>query len=821
MTVLEQIGESFGGTVRALTERGGIDWEEAADEVSNAVGEVHELAAENRVPVTDIPGATAMMSLLRGLQTKDPRVTYEAVREVKAAKSAMVKYFDPEGDSDPSDYAEFDEMLDGIEAFAARSIMARRSEITGPKASMSAFRKLGLDILDGWGDAPERTRVELLDQWDNYYRQADVRSGLTWLEDEGYVKAIKRPEGTRGPVAYKITPKGTRRLERKQRKPAVGESLGQTRRDMVNDFSQWFASRPAGTYIHLDDVANASGRFARWRGLDTRDNDEFWGEVDAALKFLAQAGEITIENNGEWFVVNDPSTKKDGWDAYRRYGRVARKEIPAVGESGEPSFRDLVNEQVVKIKGGLGQARDKLPQIPGEKLKEFITWLAKKGVKASQAKIPVKQLKPSQGELESNKIDSMAAKPDELRTGDPIITSKDDFVLDGHHRWGAFRKTLPDESIPALKVDLPIKDLIKLANGWDGAENRTVKESFRAMLAQRLGEDFVDDYRINKRFSASTEGEHHALLGYLVGQIAKAARTGDRADEKVAEQLSDMLDRGDVAGMAEQAEAAAAAADYARSPITSLLDRLAKVARRARGMRQAANIARPAGVSAARAKAELAPELYRAAAQSLADDLEGAIWVNERRAPVYAHRPSDGDDHSDGKGWDGAWVPVWISTRWLKALENEEGSGDSTWDWARDYGFDLRTSQGAQRKTYRNNFGIPFTMVRGTLFVPNESAEQHTVQRRDESVTEAVTETYLVSRTQLVDHHNSASRGPNGRVAIFESRPGSMSPPVQVGHTDGPIVEGKTTVGGVPYHTAVIRSPHWGALHPGEVRPVR
>lgn len=865
MTVLDQIGESFGGAVQALTERDGVDWESAAAEISKAVGELHDFAAEARVPVGDVPGAPAMMELLRGLQTKDPRVTYEAVRAVKDALPAMVKYINPEEDLEDlgaDAYSEFSATLDGIEGFVARAVMARRAEIGAPGAKVGAFRKVGLDILDAWGEAPERQRAGLVSQWDSYYRQADVRSGLSWLEDEGYIRASKRPEG-RGPVAYKITPKGLRRLMRKARK-AVGESLMESIADLYHVAPGRLADlalsgRGLGSATHQGERVYLASDAPHAAAYAQQDFSPAWkGETRAVLFAVPMSAldpsRLIPDDDDYPDILNqlgdDSGYDPDSWqDSLAASGQVIYKGvIPSSAltvvrewslgqrdESREPSFLDLVQEQVVKLKGGLGHSREKLPQIPGEKVGEFLAWLKEKGVSSSQKKLPVKSLKPSQGELEMDKVDSMAAKPAELRSGDPIITSKDSYVMDGHHRWGAFRKALPDEEIPAIVVDLPIKELIQIANTWSGTENRSVKEGFRALLAKRLGEDWMDDAQghISTVYPKS-EGQAHAKLGFLLGQLEKQP---DIADSMDFDMMVGHIEAREWAAAREIAreqqeweqddgpEYAAAARLF--GDVAALLDRIMR-SDRLRG----AGARRGAGVDAATAVAELDPQLYRAAAKSLADDLEGAIWVDERRKPTYATRPGDEADHGGGAPWVGAWVPVWVSTRWLKMRDSEEGDSDSTWDWAMDYGFDLRL--GNERKTYRNNYGVPFTMVRGALFVPNASAEAHEpgqdqlplYQRRQESIQENLLSLqeledehrrgFLVSRTQLVDHHNSASRGPNGRVALFVSKRDGVNPPAQVGHTDGPIVEGRTTVRGIPYQTAVIRSPHWGALYPSD-----
>lgn len=133
-------------------------------------------------------------------------------------------------------------------------------------------------------------------------------------------------------------------------------------------------------------------------------------------------------------------------------------------------FARVLQEQVVKTDGWL--SRDELPQIDSDKVDEFLAWLRSKNVAVWPTPATARLLKPSQSELESDKVEALKKTPEKLTAG-KIITSLDGFVLDGHHRWAAFCALYPEGSMPTWQVALPIAELLKLVEEFPG---RVVKD---------------------------------------------------------------------------------------------------------------------------------------------------------------------------------------------------------------------------------------------------------------------------------------------------------------------------------------------------------
>jgi ParB-like chromosome segregation protein Spo0J len=48
----------------------------------------------------------------------------------------------------------------------------------------------------------------------------------------------------------------------------------------------------------------------------------------------------------------------------------------------------------------------------------------------------------------------------------PLVVSEDNYIVDGHHRWAAFRLKKPEKSLPVILIDAPIKDVLGIAVAW-------------------------------------------------------------------------------------------------------------------------------------------------------------------------------------------------------------------------------------------------------------------------------------------------------------------------------------------------------------------
>lgn len=134
-------------------------------------------------------------------------------------------------------------------------------------------------------------------------------------------------------------------------------------------------------------------------------------------------------------------------------------------------------------------SRESMPQIDDPS--EFISSLGKEGVSSNKLNCPTDSLKSTQSNFDKDKIAQiMLNKKGKTK---PIIVSRDDHILDGHHRWIADHNTTGISV--AYKVDLPILELVKKAHDYNNnlKEEITHKDlgpmldSFVSFASKRLG----------------------------------------------------------------------------------------------------------------------------------------------------------------------------------------------------------------------------------------------------------------------------------------------------------------------------------------------
>ena len=138
------------------------------------------------------------------------------------------------------------------------------------------------------------------------------------------------------------------------------------------------------------------------------------------------------------------------------------------------------------VQAGDGPKRKQLPQIPKDRIAEFARYLqtlsyperrnlAPSGgmgnqynvgrvsdVAVTANKIAVKNLKPTQSEFDAEKVQSMMQNVESFKD-DIFFIANDNKILDGHHRWAALKQDNPDTIVTAIRVDIPIEDLIQAA----------------------------------------------------------------------------------------------------------------------------------------------------------------------------------------------------------------------------------------------------------------------------------------------------------------------------------------------------------------------
>jgi len=147
-------------------------------------------------------------------------------------------------------------------------------------------------------------------------------------------------------------------------------------------------------------------------------------------------------------------------------------------EAGIDKSADLCKINPPICHGNLGITRDEMPQFPGNAVRDsFLDKIKKSGVRVTEGKVKVGQLKASQEEIQAEKTIGMAGsyldgKFDDIKNA--IVISRDGHIIDGHHRWAALLAIGSNEEMSVIRVGMPTKELLDMVNDHPGVEKRSL-----------------------------------------------------------------------------------------------------------------------------------------------------------------------------------------------------------------------------------------------------------------------------------------------------------------------------------------------------------
>jgi len=105
--------------------------------------------------------------------------------------------------------------------------------------------------------------------------------------------------------------------------------------------------------------------------------------------------------------------------------------------------------------------RSDMPQIKGNDIPEALGIFDKYGVPYNRLVAKTDDLKPIQNDYIKNKVDNIAKQIDSGTKMNPIFISTDNYIVDGHHRWLAYKK-LSMPFIYCIKIEYPKMSALKL-----------------------------------------------------------------------------------------------------------------------------------------------------------------------------------------------------------------------------------------------------------------------------------------------------------------------------------------------------------------------
>ena len=155
---------------------------------------------------------------------------------------------------------------------------------------------------------------------------------------------------------------------------------------------------------------------------------------------------------------------------YRRWlGKLRRHTLKVRREGEEEHPQNLCVDSNI-CKGDLGIPRRLMPQFTSPRdITSFTRFAEKKyGIGSHRTTRRAARLRPSQEEINRERVEDVKEDIVEkkLDPNVPLIVSKDGYVIDGHHRWAAYKSHHPMKKLPVLLVEAPARDVLSVAATW-------------------------------------------------------------------------------------------------------------------------------------------------------------------------------------------------------------------------------------------------------------------------------------------------------------------------------------------------------------------
>jgi len=138
--------------------------------------------------------------------------------------------------------------------------------------------------------------------------------------------------------------------------------------------------------------------------------------------------------------------------------------------------------------------RSSMPQVKNKEIPEVLEIFDKYGISYKKGLVECGKLRPTQEDYKPEKVEDMVEK---IKSGDwkdsPIFISKDGFILDGHHRWLAYKQAYGDDhKIPVIRIDLLKDDALRIfAAGADKVSEDIINESPDIYIDPKSGKKVI------------------------------------------------------------------------------------------------------------------------------------------------------------------------------------------------------------------------------------------------------------------------------------------------------------------------------------------
>ena len=196
-------------------------------------------------------------------------------------------------------------------------------------------------------------------------------------------------------------------------------------------------------------------------------------------------------------------------------------------------------------KDTLNIKRKDMPQVASKDYDELFDYLKQNGANFKKEIVPARSLKAVQGEFSDKGIENQIQKNIDMGVGKkPLIASKDNYIIDGHHRWLAAINTGADLHI--IRVDIPARELLDLVKKFPKTTYKDIHENINEGWQLQLERDpnmyvlHITDTKTGKRTEVRGKPDYETTgydatdkLHQLLDKLGKSANFAELINGEV------------------------------------------------------------------------------------------------------------------------------------------------------------------------------------------------------------------------------------------------------------------------------------------------
>jgi hypothetical protein len=149
---------------------------------------------------------------------------------------------------------------------------------------------------------------------------------------------------------------------------------------------------------------------------------------------------------------------------------------------GFDSPEEYTDQDIYVPHQSLDVPREKMPQIASINMMEFVDWMEEQGYFVRLIDIPAANLKSAQSGTDIGKV-AMLSNGNKAALNKPLLISKDNYIIDGHHRWLAILNRDPQTIVEAYRVNLTFESLLTMTQTFR-------KAFYKPSSSQRVTESY-------------------------------------------------------------------------------------------------------------------------------------------------------------------------------------------------------------------------------------------------------------------------------------------------------------------------------------------